>query len=313
MPTPQVRLLTLWDDLGIPHEERKQIHGPSIPVIGIQVDPIKMSYTLPEESREKLLTELEDWTKRKGKRNVRCWQHLAGWVNWCLNVYPRLRPCLSNIYDKLRSHTNQNGTIWINNAVREDLRWGLEKIKSSDGLLLLENVSWTASQATHIVYCDACPTGMGFWYPDLNVAFCADTPMDDVTGLIFYFEALCVLGAIRDACLRAGCRGRVLIFTDNLNTVDIFSTFRAMPAYNILLREAVDLLDANAHDLRVLHVPGDDNQVADALSRGDCDRAVQLRPELEDNIWTFTPYRRILKGSTYTLQPPQDVQGAAEQ
>jgi hypothetical protein len=90
MPTPQVRLLTLWDDLGIPHEERKQVFGPSVPVIGIQVDPNKMSYSLPEDSKLKLQHELEEWISWKGKRNVRNWQRLAGWVNWCLNVYPLL-------------------------------------------------------------------------------------------------------------------------------------------------------------------------------------------------------------------------------
>jgi hypothetical protein len=117
MPTPQARLLSLWDDLGIPHEEHKQMSGPSIPVIGIQVDPNQMLYTLPLESRQKLKKELEEWISWKGKRNVRSWQQLAGWVNWCLNVYPLLRPALSNVYSKLKSQPNQNGSLWVNNAV----------------------------------------------------------------------------------------------------------------------------------------------------------------------------------------------------
>ena len=310
LPTPQARLLTLWDDLGIPHSEKKQISGPSIPIIGIQVDPNKLSYTLPEDAREKLLQELHEWTTLKKKRNVRSWQQLAGWVNWCLNVFPHVRPALCNVYDKLCTQNNQNKSLWINNAVRDDLCWALDKVKSSPGLLLLEAISWPAETATNTIYCDACPSGMGFWYPDLNIAFYSDTPPDDVTGLIFYFEALCVLCALRNACDRASALGRFVLYTDNHNTVDIFSSLRAMPAYNILLREAINLLTSEDHDMRVLHVPGEENAIADALSRGDFTRAVKLRPQLADRIYRFSPYRRILKGSLYTLQPPRQVLGA---
>ena len=110
LPSPQTRLLMLWDDLGIPLQERKQIHGTSIPVIGIQVDPNNMTYTLPDESHAKLLAELELWTNKKGSRHmVRRWQHMAGWMNWCFNVFPLLRPALCNVYDKLQNKTNLAG------------------------------------------------------------------------------------------------------------------------------------------------------------------------------------------------------------
>jgi hypothetical protein len=120
--------------------------------------------------------------------------------------------------------------------------------------------------ASHVVFCDACPFGLGFWYPDLNLAYYAKAPPDDVTQHIFYLEALCVVCAIRDACEKAGIIGRFVIYTDSQNTVDIFSSLNAQPAYNILLTETVDLLTSADHDLRVLHVPGERNQVADALS-----------------------------------------------
>ncbi len=316
MPSPQVQLLTLWDELGIPHEERKQIFGSSIPVIGIQVDPNAMSYTLPEESKQKLQRELEEWISWKGKRNVRKWQHLAGWVNWCLNVYPLLRPALSNVYEKLRSQPNQNGSIWINNAVRADLTWALDKIKSSAGLLLLEKTSWALDTATYTLYCDACPSGLGFWYPDLNLGFIAETPPDDVSHLIFYFEALCVLCAFLDACNRSCTFGHIVVYTDNQNTVDIFSSLHAKPEYNILIQEAVNLMTAENHDLRVLHVPGELNQIADALSRGQIDRAVRLRPQLQDRISRFEPFRRVrtgtVQGAVYSLSPPRSALGATQ-
>ena len=318
LPSPQARLLTLWDDLGIPHQEKKQIHGTSIPIIGIQVDPNEMSYTLPAESQAKLLAELELWTSKKGSRHtVRQWQHMAGWMNWCFNVYPLLRPALCNVYNKLRSKTNPAGSVWINNAVRADLVWALEKIKESPGRLLLDSVTWSSSTATFTIFCDACPVGMGFWYPALDLAFYSPTPNDDLAGLadrkglIFYFEALCVLCALLDACnFQTESPGRFVIYTDSLNTVDIFSSLSALPSYNILLQEAVNLLYKGKHDLRVLHVPGEKNCVADALSRADFDRALQLQPNL--TIRQFEPYHRLRSGAVYTLQPPRDTLGASK-
>ena len=307
MPTPQVRLLTLWDDLGIPHEERKQVFGPSVPVIGIQVDPNKMSYSLPEDSKLKLQHELEECISWKGKRNVRNWQCLAGWVNWCLNVYPLLRPALSNVYEKLRSQPNQNGSIWVNNTVRANLAWALDKIRSSSGLLLLETTSWTLDTATFTIYCDACPTGLGFWYPDLNQGFIAETPDDEVSQLIFYFEALCVLSALNDACARSSTHGRFVIYMDNQNTVDIFSSLHAKPEYNILLQQAVNLLTTGNHGLRVLHVPGDQNQIADALSRGQIERAIHLHPcyalrQLTQTRVAGTSVQRVVRSGYHVIQ-----------
>jgi hypothetical protein len=268
LPSPQTRLLTLWDDLGIPHKEKKQINGSSIPVIGIQVNPNALTYSLPDDSRQKLLDELVEWTseKKKGRRNVRRWQHLAGWLNWCLNVYPLLRPCLSNVYEKLRHQSNPNSTLWINRAVRQDLLWALDKVRHSTGLHLLESVSWLSDSADFIIYCDACPSGMGFWYPALDIAFYSPTPDDVHPDLIFYFEALCVLCALLNACSKSNLPSRFIIYTDNLNTVNIFSSLNALPAYNILLQEAVNLLLVGHHDLCVLHVVGKENFIADALS-----------------------------------------------
>ncbi|TFY66127.1 hypothetical protein EVG20_g4960 [Dentipellis fragilis] len=80
---------------------------------------------------------------------------------------------------------------------------------------------------------------------------------------------------------------RLVIYCDNTNTVDLFSSLHAQPQYNPLLRSAVDTLIRSNIDLRVLHIPGENNGVADALSRWDIDRALRLFPDLR--ISHFTP------------------------
>ena len=59
--TNQTRLLLLWDELGIPHKPHKQIFGNPLTIIGIDVDANRMTLTLPQESRLRLIDELHFW------------------------------------------------------------------------------------------------------------------------------------------------------------------------------------------------------------------------------------------------------------
>lgn len=116
-------------------------------------------------------------------------------MNWALNVYPRLRPALNNFYPKLKRHRDSTSPIWVNNNIREDFSWALRILESGSGVRLLKSVFWDIGEASLTVFCDACPEGMGFWYPDLNIGFYSPTPCYEHPDLIFYFEALCVPSA----------------------------------------------------------------------------------------------------------------------
>jgi len=58
----QAKLLELWDELGIPHKEKKQIFGLPLVIIGICMDVNELSFKLSEEAKEKLVEELKWWT-----------------------------------------------------------------------------------------------------------------------------------------------------------------------------------------------------------------------------------------------------------
>jgi hypothetical protein len=140
--------------------------------------------------------------------------------------------------------------------------------------------------------CDACPTGMGYWSPKTCEGFqCAISP--DSRNGIFFFEALTVLSALHHVCVHTYPRPRRLaILTDSLNTFDMFNTLHALPAYNPILITSIDLLLASGVQLRVFHIPRNENKVADALSRLDSVTACRLQPGL--TITNFTPPRLTL-------------------
>jgi hypothetical protein len=104
-----VALLLLWDELGIPHEEWKQVFGSPLPVIGFEVDPNLMKISLREESKRNLVNELHVFAKYKQKRSLWDFEHIAGSLNWALNVCPLLRPGLSAVYAKIKGETNSKG------------------------------------------------------------------------------------------------------------------------------------------------------------------------------------------------------------
>jgi len=105
--------------------------------------------------------------------------------------------------------------------------------------------------------------------------------------------------------------GHFIIYTNNLNTVDIFNTLQALPAYNHLLKVAVDVILAGDHHLQVLHVPGVENGVMNALSCSRFDQALHLAPGLKISPfkpWTWCPD----DGGAITFQPPRQTLGVAK-
>ncbi len=154
------------------------------------------------------------------------------------------------------------------------------------------------------IMCDASLEGMGFWYCGTKLAFYIPVPSNSsMASKIFFWEATCVLAALKHFCesfVASGsltsCRHKLAIFTDNTNTVDIYNSLAALPEYNGILKDSVDLVMTHNIDLRVPHIDGIKNSIADALSRRNFDLAKHLVPGLSIQI----------------LQPPRTTLGAAK-
>ena len=74
--------------------------------------------------------------------------------------------------------------------------------------------------------------------------------------------------------------------------VDMFNTLCAQPLYNPLLITTIEILLHSKTHLRVFHVPGDENIVADALSHSRYDSIFHLVPTLQ--VYNFIPPRLML-------------------
>lgn len=154
--------------------------------------------------------------------------------------------------------------------------------------------AWGPRAADLTIFCDASLDGLGFWCPQRGQAFLAEKPVapPGLEDHIFWFEALCVLGALEWAASLASPPQRLAIYTDNLNTVQMFESLRALPGYDDILLSACQTLLSTQINLRVWHIPGAQNTIADALSRHLLHLVRQYRPDLA--IYTFTPPRCTL-------------------
>jgi len=107
-PSKQCCLLTLWDDISLPHERHKQVYGQCINIIGFHVNPVEKKFSMPQVSKDELIgviLEFIDTTSSRCHPLVE-WQWLLGWINWGLNTFPLLKPGLQSSYSKIWGKSN---------------------------------------------------------------------------------------------------------------------------------------------------------------------------------------------------------------
>jgi hypothetical protein len=295
-PSKQTKLLNLWDEIGLPHDKPKQEYAPVLRIIRFLVDPNLMRVSMDGEDRGKLVQRVTDFattTSGGTRRTLREFQQLAGWINWSFNVFPLLKPALSNVYAKIAGKTQPHAKVFVSQAVVRDLTWYVSHVQRSDGVYLFEDVDWGSESADFVAYSDACLSGLGFFFQRSREGFQCNIPQCPPKDTIFYFEALAVVSVVEAVTRLPTIPARLLVFSDNTNTVNIFHSLRALPPYNDLLKFTVSLLVTHGMSLRVVHVPGVENSIADSLSRFENTRATAMCPGL--SISSFQP-PRILMG-----------------
>ena len=214
-------------------------------------------------------------------------QQLAGWINWLFNVFPLLKPALSNIYAKIGGKFKSHAQIFVSRVVVCDLDWFILHINHSDGVYLFKDVDWSEQEADIVTYCDACLSGLGFFFSHSKEGFQCVVPQCPPKDTIFYFEALAVVSVVDTITKLPSIPSHLLVFSNNTNTVNIFHSLWSLPPYNDLLKFTISLLLKHNISLWVMHFSGVDNSIADSLSRFDNNKAITLCPGL--TISTYQP------------------------
>ena len=121
MPCNQVRFLSLLNEVGLPHEDKKQVHRKQLKIIRLLVNTERLSISMSAEAKEKLIGSIRNFVlntpNNKHQQMLRTWLRTLGYANWALNAFPILKPTLNSSYDKVSSKTLLSQAVYINKDV----------------------------------------------------------------------------------------------------------------------------------------------------------------------------------------------------
>ena len=229
MPTDQTLFLSLLDHIGIPHEDKKQLFGESLEIIGLVVDLCDMSISMSCKARKKLMEAIFDFIlntpDNKHQQLLHVWLRILGYANWALNAFPILKPALNSLYDKITGKVALKQGVYVNKWVREDLLWFVELIDHLEGVHLFEAEEWAANAAELEIWSDTSKDGLGFWVPKFSSGFIGDVILrNDSSFNIFLNKAIAILAALHWSSSLHPIPTCLTIHTDSSNLFNIFNS-----------------------------------------------------------------------------------------
>lgn len=297
MPAKQVKLLQLWDKLLIPHDKDKQLYRAKLDIIGyvVNADDMLISMPIPAQTNLEVAITCFVTGKRPTHTLWQC-QQLVGHINWALNVAPCLWPGLTLLYAKMyappNSTYNLDQVLHINEDILCKLHWFLNHFKNTQGLFLFHSIVWTPTKANATFYTDTSLSGVGMWSPKLQTGYYANIHTRKVNSKIFYYKAYIIVCAIHWASTQLPMPQRIVIFSDNTNTVNILNSMCAHREFNELLKFAIDILMTHDIDIWVIHIAGVNNIIADHLLQ----RKILSVHDIDNSLilLTYTPLLSLL-------------------
>ena len=121
LPAKQAALLELWDELGIPHDEEKQLFGPALPILGYHVDADAMTVEVPDEKKAKVVELLRSNAHAGKPYTVRQLESVAGSVSSALSLYPRIRKPLRVLFDEMAAQEPGTTKLTVTKPVARTL------------------------------------------------------------------------------------------------------------------------------------------------------------------------------------------------
>ena len=194
---------------------------------------------------------------------------------------------LNRMLEFLRSITNKHQTT-IPLEFSQDLNWFLQFLKDFNGTTFFDNKSYDAS-----VELDACPTGLGGRWGE--VVYTVPIQASDAMLNIAHTEMLNVLVALR-LWRNQWFNKKIQICCDNQASVEVLNSGRTRDRTLAAIARNIQLIAALSEiEIKVVHIPGKNNCVADLLSRWDNTHANynKLQQILPAHRWIFVPHHYL--------------------
>lgn len=234
----------------------------SLTFLGVQIDTVKLTLSLPAKKLDSLKVLLASFQikRRATKRQL---QQLAGKLNWACKVVFGGRTFLRRILDLMNTLPKQSSKCCLTSEFYSDIEWWVQFLDVFNG-----HRSFLDTRPVTDIHTDACSIALGaafrgdWFYSNLL----ADHP-DLAQMHINFKEAICVVLALerwapvlRNKTVHIHCDNTAAVAMINKGT----TANKVMMTY---LRHLFWLSATFNFRLKVFHVPGALNVLADCISR----------------------------------------------
>ena len=250
----------LFADLGLPEaEDKAQPPARRVKWLGIQVDAANMTLSIPKEKVDTILAQVALFYN-KATINRKQLQSLLGQLLFVAKCVRPARTFVSRLLSALRAAPGN--TIRIDDNFKADLAWFLQFCSEWNGVGII-----TPAEPNRVILVDACLSGVGG--TDGERAYARQvSPTYDGVANITELEAMNVVIAQHTFMSQKDRGSHIRIRCDNMAAVHALRTGRANnPILQECARAAWMTQALLGVDISYDHIPGADNDVADALSR----------------------------------------------
>ena len=290
------RLTDLFHHLGVPLAPDKVV-GPSrvLTFLGIEIDSVLQIARLPPDKFVDLLTLIDSWGDKTScsKRDL---LSLIGHLSFAAKVVKPGRLFIRRLIDVSTSVAQLHHRIHLSSEARQDILWWRSFLPTWNGVSYLQQPP-VSSDDIHL-FTDASALGIGGVFGNQWFAVAIEQfrsiswfPSQDAPFDINFWELLALLVAFftwsdhfRDK--------QVIIHTDNMPLVYVWSRGSRNPVIMRLVRALFLRTAWFNSNLLLRHIPGQDNSLADSLSRLQVTRFFTLHPtadgsptQLPPDIW----------------------------
>ena len=266
------KLGQLLADLGL-LENLEKACPPSVVqlVLGVEIDTEKGTISVPASRMVEIISLVEEWKTKVNSTKVEL-QSLIGKLQFITKCVRQSRIFLNRLLDTLRSMSSRR-KIKLSESFRKDLRWWSKFVDQFNGVSYIPPLIWAEPDVSFST--DSCLVGCG-GLCDRQYFHSSFPQFIECQGLpIHALEMLAVLVGVRIWGHR--CEGmKVRIYCDNEAVVRVINSSKTKDKFlGSCLRELWLEVSKFGFQLRAVHLPGEENRVADWLSRWDCGDSYQ--------------------------------------
>ena len=258
--------------------------GPTqqITFLGIQLDSLGQTLSCTAQRVSELLSLLHPLRSQRIIRRRDC-ESVLGKLSFAAQVLPGARPFMRRMFDSVKRCRKRSTPVRVDPGFRADVRYWVEHLSTWNG-----RQQWRSARSTPIIFAtDASLKGFGFYIESIPAHVDSSTwptRLHGNTGFsgsyspiharfhsshteISWCELLAVFAAASTYAPYLQNQ-QVLFYVDNSTDVAIINRQATRSSrLATLLRSLFDLSLHYNFSIRALHRPGDDNQLADFLSR----------------------------------------------